>query len=92
MYMQIAALDSDTLSDNTGNAKISWICKSILTNHRMNATGTTTDGWPATEMRSWLRSTILPTLPANVQAAIKEVNKTYYDYGTTSTLTQADTI
>lgn len=92
MYMQIAGFDCDPLANGSGNAKISWICKSILTTHRMNATGTTTDGWSATEMRTWLRDTIYPTLPTNIKNAIKSVTKTYYDYGTTSTKTETDTI
>ena len=84
IYMEIAAIDGDVLADGSGNAKISWISRTTLADHRMNATNTTDGGWPATEMRSWLRETILPTLPANVQAAIKEVTKTYFDYNGSS--------
>jgi hypothetical protein len=43
-------------------------------------------------MRSWLRDTILPTIPETVRNKIVEVNKTYYNYITSSTLIQADTI
>lgn len=92
LYMQIAAIDGDELADNSGNAKISWVAKSILTTHNMNSSNTTTGGWSATAMRTYLRDTILPTLPANVRAAIKEVTKTYKDYASSSTLSETDTI
>ena len=92
VYMQIAAIDGDALADGSGNAKISWVCKSILNTQKMNSSNVTTDGWAATAMRTYLRDTLLPTLPDNVKAAIKEVNKTYKDYTTSSTLTIADTI
>ena len=92
VYMQIAAIDGDALADNSGNAKISWVVKSILTTHNMNSSNTTTGGWSATAMRTYLRDTILPTLPANVRAAIKEVTKTYKDYASSSTLSETDTI
>lgn len=92
VHMQIAAIDSDELADSSGNAKITWLCKNCYTTHRMNATGTTTGGWPSTEMRSWLISDVLSAFPSEVAAAVKEVKKTYYDYGTTSTLTSNDKI
>jgi hypothetical protein len=36
-------------------------------------------GWEYSDMRSWLSSTVLPLLPSEVQAGIKEVRK-YSDY------------
>jgi len=87
---QIVGFEKDDLKDGSGKAPISWILKGIPTTHRMNATSTTANGWPATEMRTWLTDTILPTLASELQAAIKEVNKTYYDYSSTSTKTSTD--
>ena len=92
MYMQIAAIDTDVLSNGSGNAKITWLCKSILTTHNMNSSNVTTGGWPATAMRSWLLSDVMTTLPTVVQNNIKTVDKTYYDYGSSSTATSTDTI
>ena len=91
-YMQIVAMNADTLADNTGTAKITWISKGMFTTHRMNATAVTTDGWAATEMRTWLRDTILPTLDSTIQANIKTVTKTYKDVTTSSTLSLSDTV
>ena len=51
--MQIVAFNADEKSDGTGNAKISWMMRDLLNaTHRMNATDTNKNGWPATEMRS----------------------------------------
>lgn len=92
VYMQIVAMDTDALASGSGNAKITWISKELITIHRMNATSTTTGGWESTEMRTWLRDIILPTIDSTVRSEIKEVTKTYYDYGTTSTKSCADTV
>lgn len=79
--MQIVAFDTDDLADNSGKAHITWICKDLLsTTHRMNATSTTSGGYEATEMRTYLSGTILPKLPAEVQAAILEVKKVQSTY------------
>ena len=43
-------------------------------------------------MRTWLRETILPTFPSELQSAIKEVTKTYWDYGDSAEETITDTI
>lgn len=79
--MQIVAFDEDDLADNSGKAHITFICKDQLpTAHRMKATNTTSGGYEATEMRTYLSDTILPKLPAEVQAAIKEVTKVQSTY------------
>ena len=92
IYMQIAAIDSDVLSDSSGNAKISWLCKNLYATHNMNSSNTTTGGWASSGMRTYLTDTILPLIPTNVRNQIKTVDKTYYDYGSTSTLTSSDSI
>lgn len=92
IHMQIAAIDSDVLSDGSGNAKISWLCKNLHATHNMNSSNTTTGGWASSDMRTYLTDTILPLIPTNVRNQIKTVDKTYYDYGSTSTLTSSDSI
>ena len=90
-YAQLAAIEGDDLADNSGKAHMTWLLKNCYqTDHRMNATNTTTGGYPATEMRTWLTDTVLPTLPDTITGAIKEVTKTSYDYGTSSTLTSTE--
>ena len=89
---EIAAMDSDELSSGTGYAKITWILKPILELHNMNSSNTTTGGWASSAMRTYVRETCLARLPSDIRNRIVEVNKTYYDYSTTSTLTVADTV
>ena len=67
--------------------------KDSLTNpHNMNETDTNANGWPATEMRTWLRDTILPTIDTSIRNHIVDVNKTYYDYTSRATKTSSDNI
>lgn len=89
--MQIVAFNSDEMTAG-GTAKITWVEKDLFTTHRMNPTNINANDWAKTQMRSWLRETILPTIPEIVKNKIVEVNKTYYDKTTSSTLTQVDTI
>ena len=91
-YAQIVAVDADPLSDNSGNnAKTTWILKELYSDtHRMNATSTNANGWPDTEMRSWLNDTVLPLIPSDVRTAIKEVTKTSYDKTTSADVTSND--
>jgi len=91
--MQIVGFGVDDKSDGTGKAKISWLMKDLLTTtHRMNATQTNEGGWPATEMRTWLRDTILPTIDTSIRSHIVDVNKTYYDCTDSTTETSSDNI
>ena len=79
-YMVLVAKDMDTLASG-GTAATTWISNDLLTTmHRMNATPTTSGGYKATEMRTYLSDTILPKLPAEIQTAIKEVSKVQSTY------------
>lgn len=93
VYMQIVGIDTDELSDGSGNAKITWMMKNQLsTTHKMNDSNITTDGWAGTVMRSWIIDDILPTIDESVRSKIKNVNKTYKDYNAGETKTIADTL
>lgn len=76
-YMQLVAKDADVLaSDGTTTVPTTWIMyKKYYTGHAMNDTLSTAGGWASSSMRSWLGNTVLPLLPAEVQAGIKEVRK-----------------
>lgn len=76
VLMEIVAFDTDDLTAG-GKAKITWVSKGVIEQRRMNETGTTANGWADTEMRSYLRDTLYPTIESTVRAAIKEVTKTY---------------
>ena len=90
--MQIIAMDTDVLSDNSGAAKITWLSKGFLGYRNMNSTNITTDGWAACDMRDWLRNVIYPQIDSTVRGNIKSVNKTYKDVTSSSTLTVVDTV
>lgn len=92
VLMQIAAIDGDELADGTGYAKITWLCKGLQGSHNINPTNVTTGGWVDSNMRSYLRDVVYPGIDSTVRNSIKEVKKTYYDVGTSSTLSSTDTI
>lgn len=77
--MQIAAFDADTLSDNTGTAKITWISKGSINFHDLGSS--TANNWENSTMRQYLRSFIYPRIDSTVRNNIKEVHKTYYANG-----------
>ncbi len=89
--MEIVGIDVDELTDGSGTAPLTFISKELLaTAHRMNPARTTNEdtvytegtgsvgGWEKSEMRTYLKETIKPLIPASVANAIKFVNKTYY--------------
>ena len=75
--MDLAALDTDVKSDNSGTAKMTWICHGIPYSHRMNAANTSAGGWADSELRSWLISDILSKIPQEIKSHIVSVKKTY---------------
>lgn len=75
--MDLAAIDTDAKSDNSGTAKMTWICHGMHYSHRMNATGTTAGGWAESEMRSYLISDILSKIPTEIKSHIVSVKKSY---------------
>lgn len=86
--MQVAAINTDVLSDGTGNAHITWIAKELLaTKHNMNTERTNTNGWVASEMRTYLQDDIWSLINPVIQNSIVAVDKTYG-----STLTCSDKI
>lgn len=89
--LEIVAFDKDDLADGSGKAHITWIAKHIVFNAQMNTSSTNSGGWASCKLRSDLRA-MLDSSSADLKAAVKEVNKTYYNYTTSKTETIADTI
>lgn len=85
VYAQIAGFGHDDLTGGSGKAKVTFVLKGTLETHRMNASNTAVGGWAATEMRSYLASDILPLMPSDLQAALKEVTKYSFGYTDSST-------
>ncbi len=94
--MELVALDSDELADGSGKAHMTWIAKNLNTHtilakgHKMNEKGMNYGGWPDSDMRVWLRGSVLPLLPDPIRSNIKEVKK--YSYTDRGTFSSVDTI
>ena len=85
-YLQLVGTDKDVLaSNNETKVKTTWAFVTTIGKHRMNATNTNENGYPASEMYTWLTEQ-KAKLPEIIRNNLKTVKKTYYDYTTTSTL------
>ena len=85
VLMQIVGFNCDELADGNGVARISWISKYLLNDsHVINSEETTSGGWQASGMRSYLNGTIKPMLPENIRNGIQTVKKysSTYENGT----------
>lgn len=86
--MEIVAINTDDRADGNGKAGLTWISKDLLnTKHKMNpansggAIGTGANGgWENCEMRTYLKNTIKPLIPATVRNSIVEVSKISSNY------------
>lgn len=88
ILMQIAAFDADELADGSGTAAITWVAKQLLvTKSVMNSSKTNADGYPASDMKTYMEGTIWGKIPSTVQALIQTVKKTSYDKTTAADLT-----
>ena len=91
--MELVAFDADELADGSGKAHMTWIAKDLLnTEHFMNEEDTNEGGWPASDMRAWLRDSILPLFPETVRSNIREVKKYSNSYSDKGTISSSDTI
>ena len=93
-FLRIIGFNKDTITDGNGaTAKITWAIKCTPgTTGKMNSTNTTAGGWADCELRAFLVSTVFASFPSELKTLIKAVDKTYYDYDTTSTKTVSDSI
>lgn len=73
----IMGFDHDDLADGSGKAGITFGLKNLMTNtaRAMNSSLTNDGGFVGSEMYSWMQNTLLPTLPSDLQAVLKSVNK-----------------
>ena len=91
--MELVAFDADELADGSGKAHMTWIAKDLLnTEHAMNEEWTNEGGWPESEMRAWLRESVLPLFPEKVRSNIIEVKKYSYSLSDSTTISSSDTI
>ncbi len=89
--LEIIAFDKDDLADGSGKAHITWLGRHIVFLSKMNSTASNAGGWGSCELRSNLIS-MLEASDATFKNVVKSVNKTYYNYTTSTTETIADMI
>lgn len=87
--MQLAAINTDVKSDDSGTAKMTWLCFSPPFKHAYG-NSSSDDKWITSSLRTWLIENILPLIPSEVQSHIVSVHKTYR-YGA-NTYTSNDTL
>lgn len=75
LTLVIMGFNHDDLASG-GKAGITFGMKNLIaTTRRMNVSNTNSGGFTGSEMYSWLQNTLLPTLPSDLQAVLKSVNK-----------------
>lgn len=76
LTLAIMGFDHDDLADGTGKAGITFGMKNLMASARqMNSSNTNSGGFTGSAMYAWLQNTLLPTLPSDLQAVLKSVNK-----------------
>lgn len=95
IYMELVAMDTDILSDNSGKARMTWVANAVAQVTSFNNTSSSSPplvDWSNCKLRTdKLPTYILAYLPEALQQNIKEVNKTYLCHDG-STQTSADKI
>ena len=75
-HIQIIGFDHDDKSDGSDKASITGQFKEIRTTGKaMNSSRGNVGGWKDSKMRTYLSNNIYNSLPSDLQAVIKEVNK-----------------
>ena len=92
--LEFAIMDfnHDDKSDSSGKAGITFGMTGLMADkHAMNPTNTNIGSFAGSEMYAYLRDTVLPSMPQELQNIIKPVNKLTSDRKT-STSVQADSM
>ena len=75
-HVQILGFNHDNKSDGSGKAGITVQFKEIMTNEKtMNLSKNNIGGWRDCEMRTYVNNDVYNSLPLDLQAVIKTVNK-----------------
>lgn len=92
--MKLVAMDADELADGSGYASMTWIAEDLLnTEHVMNTEDTIEGGWPESDLREWLSTSIYELVPDEVRTEIKEVKKYSMSYmPVRETVSSTDTV
>ena len=74
--MDLAAIDTDLKSDDSGTAKMTWICHGVPYKNNIDNTNDTTGGWITRNIYTFLQE-ILDKIPTEIKSHIVAVKKTY---------------
>lgn len=76
LTLVIVGFDHDDKSDGSGKAGITFGLKNLMaTARRMEATYTNANSFSDSEMYTWIKNTLLPSFPSDLQNVIKFVDK-----------------
>lgn len=76
LTIEILGFDHDDLADGSGKAGITFGLKNLMANIRqMNSSITNAGGFTGSDMYDWLQGTLLNSLPSDLRAVLKSVNK-----------------
>lgn len=76
LTVEILGFDHDDLADGSGKAGITFGLKNLMgTTRQMNSSGTNSGGFTGSDMYDWLQGTLLNSLPSDLRAVLKSVNK-----------------
>lgn len=76
LTVEIVGFNHDDKADGSGKAGITFGLKNLMANTRqMNSSNTNSGGFTGSAMYTWLQGTLLNSLPTDLKAVLKEVNK-----------------
>lgn len=73
--VEVIGYDHDDLTDGSGKAALTFLCKDIPGFKSKFYTDKNTDGWQGSLVRALLKNDVFPALPSNLRDIIKEVDK-----------------
>lgn len=74
--VEIIAHNHDNLADGSGKAALTFLCKDLpYIKHKMYKNHTNSDGWPKSDMRSFVNGELFEALPEELKNVIKPVYK-----------------
>ena len=80
IQFELVAKNTDTKADNSGTARMTWVTKEVITTQKWNTTSTTSGGYDASAIKTYLINTVLPQFPSVVSNAIVPVTKVSSTY------------
>lgn len=81
---EIIGIGVQDKADGTGKAAISWFPKVLLNSYHVWANSTTSGGWAASSLRSYMNNDVFAKFPSDLQAVITPVANPNDQGGTTT--------